>query len=134
MDSLSLILEALVAGVAAGGQATASEVVKDGYHQLKSLIQHKLANQPGAVSVLTKHEEEPAVWEGQLKEILTDVAADQDEAIIQAAQHLLNHLYPQQAAAGKFNVQNSGTIQSLIQSDHAHVTITFDDQPKERKK
>jgi len=64
--------------------------------------------------VLEEHEQEPETYEAPLKKKLADAGADRDEAIINAAQELLKQLKPQEAAAGKFNMQVEGDIKGIV--------------------
>jgi hypothetical protein len=89
MDPLSVIVAALVAGAAAAAKDTAGAAIKDSYQGLKGLIQEKLAGRPAAAVVLEEHEKDPATYEAPLKKKLTEAAADQDAAILQAARTLL---------------------------------------------
>jgi hypothetical protein len=130
MDPITLIVAALVAGATTSAQATAGDAVKDAYDGLKALIQRRFRGRPEAEVVLAKHEEKPQVWEAPLKDALTETAADQDEAIVKAAQQLMSLVDPQQAASGKYNVQITGNVQGLAQGDHQQVTMTFGDKPE----
>ncbi len=126
MEPISLILGALAAGAIAGAQATASEAVKDSYQGLRTLIQSKLADKPSAEIVLAKHEEKPEVWQEPLKAELIEAAADQDQAIINAAQKLmaLVNPNPQQTAMGKY-INQAEKIQGVVQGEQENVTMNF---------
>lgn len=126
MEPISLIIGALAAGAVAGAQATASEAVKDSYQGLRTLIQRKLADKPSAEIVLTKHEEKPEVWQEPLKAELIEAAADQDQAIINAAQKLmaLVNPNPQQTAMGKY-INQAEKIQGVVQGEQENVTMHF---------
>jgi hypothetical protein len=129
MDPLTLIAQALVAGAAASAQSTAGSAVRDGYDALKALILRRFAGQSAAETVLVEHEKAPETWDAPLKLKLSEVDADQDPEIMLAAQHLLSLTNPQQAAAGKYNVQISGSVRGLAQGDHQQVTMTFNEVP-----
>ncbi len=122
MDPVTLIVAALGTGVATGGQAVMSDALKDGYVALKQLIQQKFAGKAEAELALTKYEEQPQVWEVSMKAALIEVQADQDGAIIEAAQRVMALAHPQQAAMGKYNVQISG---GTVQGENANVTQHF---------
>jgi hypothetical protein len=126
MEPISLILGALAAGAVAGAQATASEAVKDSYQGLRTLIQRKLADKPSAEIVLAKHEEKPEVWQEPLKAELIEAAADQDQAIINAAEKLmaLVNQNPKQAAMGKY-INQAEKIQGVVQGEQENVTLNF---------
>jgi hypothetical protein len=125
MDPLTLIVTALVTGATAALKDTATEAVKDAYHGLKGMIQRRFAGKPEAEMALTQAEKKPEVWQEPLKDALKETTADQDEEIITAAQKLMGLLDPQQAAAGKYNVQIAGNVQGLAQGDYQHVEMNF---------
>ncbi len=110
MEPISLIISALTAGA----KQAATQVAPDAYNALKSLIQSKFAGEPKAEMVLEEHEQEPETYEAPLKKKLADAGADRDEAIINAVQELLKQLKPQEAAAGKFNMQVEGDIKGIV--------------------
>ncbi len=132
MDPVTLILTALGAGAAAGGQAIASDAIKDGYAGLKALIQRKFAGKPKAELALTEYESDPETWKAPLKKVLVQEQVDQDNDIIEAAQRVMQLVQPQQAAMGKYNVQITGNVQGFVQGDHQTVHMNFGNEPKEK--
>ena len=132
MDPVTLILTALAAGAAAGGQAIAGDAIKDTYAGLKTLIQRKFAGKPKAELALAEHENDPETWQAPLKKALAEEHLDQDQQIIEAAQKVMHLVQPQQAAMGKYNVQITGNVQGFVQGDHQTVHINFGSEPKER--
>lgn len=131
MDPVTLILAALGAGAASGGQTIATDAIKDAYAGLKTLIQRRFADKPSAELALTEHETDPTTWEAPLKKALLDAEIGQDEDIIEAAQKVMTLIQPQQAAMGKYNVQITGNVQGYAQGDHQQVTMNFGNEPKE---
>ena len=128
MDFISTILTALTAGAAAGGQATASEAVKDAYRALKTLLQKKITgkqNEQNAQLILSKYEEKPVIWKEPLKDELIQMRADQDKEIVRLAQILLELLSQQQATKGTFVIHNTGTMQGIAQGDHNTTTFNI---------
>src|SRR6266704_1853955 len=105
MDPVTLILSALGAGTAAGGQAIASDAIKDSYAGLKTLIQRKFAGKPQSELALNEYESDPEAWHALLKKALMREQVDQDHEIIEAALRVIQLVQPQQAAMGKYNVQ-----------------------------
>jgi hypothetical protein len=99
MDPITLIITALTAGAAAGGQSVASGAIGDAYEGLKLLIQRKFANKPSAEMALSEHEKDPTIWEAPLIKALEQSHADEDEKIIEAAQKLIAQANPEQFAA-----------------------------------
>lgn len=124
MEPISLLLAAL----AVGGQAVAGEVIADVYENLKGYVKRKFVGDPEAEMALAKHAEKPEVWEAPLREALVRHGADKDEEIITAAQQVMTHVNPQQAATGKYNTQITGDVKGLVQGDNARVNMSFGDE------
>ena len=132
MDPITLILTALVSGATASVKDTASQLVKDTYNGLKTLIHNKLAGKPTAEIALAEYEKKPDVWKAPLAEGLKEADIVQDKAIIEAAQKLMTLIQPQQAAQGKYNVQITGNVEGFVQGDYAKVKMTFGNPPQEK--
>lgn len=79
---------------------------------------------------LAQHEKKPEVWEAPLKDALVETGAEEDEAILQAADKLLKLVQPQQVGTGKYNVQ-IGEAQGVVIGDQAQVEMTFGQKTKE---
>jgi len=126
MDPFTLIISALVAGVA----NTANQAVKDAYNGLKALLLRKFADKPKAQETLADHEQDPETYEKPLKKALTEAHIEEDQAILEAAQKVMTLVQPQQAAMGKYNVQNTGTVQGQVVGEHNQVTMQFGDKPE----
>src|SRR5260221_1881428 len=114
MDPLSLILAAITAGAAASAKDTASAAIKDTYQGLKALIQRKFEGKPNAQAALVEYEEDPETYEKPLKKALLETHVDTEQDIVEAAQHILTLIQPQQAAMGKYNIQNTGDRKSVV--------------------
>ena len=110
MEPISLIIAALVAGAA----KAAGDAAPDAYNGLKALIKRKFAGEPKAEMVLEEHETDPETYEAPLKKKLAEAGADKDEEIIKKAQELLEQLKPEEAAAGKFNINVAGDIKGIV--------------------
>jgi hypothetical protein len=123
MDPLSLILTALTTGM----QATASDVVKDAYAGLKTLIQRKFAGKPEAEMALAKHEEKPNVWKAPLTEGLQETGVDQDQDIIVAAQRLIQLAQVHMGDKKSITITIEGPVQGIITADYSTNTQTFGD-------
>ena len=130
MDPITLIESALVAGAAAATKDTASEAIKDAYHSLKNLLLRKFAGKPKAQETLVDHEEDPENYEKPLKKFLTQEHIDQDQDILEAARQLMTLVQPQQIGMGKYNIQNTGTVQGQVIGEHNQVTQHFGELPK----
>jgi hypothetical protein len=108
---ITFILAALAtgaaAGITAGAQDTVSSAFKDAYTALKSLIARKFANKPEAQVALAQHEKDPETWKMPLQKALTEVQADQDQDIVEAAKKLMT-LAQAEGRAGGTSVIASG--------------------------
>jgi len=131
LDPTTLVASAVTAGVAELAKAGVSLAVKDAYGKLKTLLQKRFGGKPEAEMALQQVERKPDVWKEPLKDAIVESGADRDEAIVQAAQSLLKLIQPQQASAGKYNVQ-IGESQGTVVGDNAQVTMTFGDKPKDK--
>jgi hypothetical protein len=125
MDPVTLIVTALTAGAAAGGQSVVTEAIKDAYTGLKALIKRKFAGKPSAEVALTEHENDPQTWQAPLKKALLQEHLDQDAEILQAAQALLDQLQAQpggeqytQSIIGNYNAQVQGSGSASVSVNH----------------
>lgn len=125
MDPVSLIEAALVAGAAASSKDTASQVVKDAYAGLKTLVSRLFADKPKAQVILYEHEADPQTYEKPLKKLLIEAHADQDANLLAAAERVMTLVQPQQIGMGKFTIQNTGPVQGQTIGDHNTLTQTF---------
>src|SRR5262245_56290672 len=101
MDSVTLILTALVAGAALGVKDTASAAVTDAYQGLKALVRRKLAGRKDGERVLARHEQDPQIWDKPLAGELTAAGAGEDANLVAAAQQLMQLVDAAGSAAGK---------------------------------
>jgi len=108
MDPVTLILNALVAGVAAGAKDTASMAISDAYAGLKAKLKTLLANRKDGQLVLARYEESPQTWEVPLSAELAAAGADEDEGLVRAAQAVLSVADEPGWRAGKYTIQVSG--------------------------
>jgi hypothetical protein len=94
MDPLTVIVSAVVAGVAASAKDVVTQAVKDGYAGLKALIVRKFGQKADVEDALAglekKHDSEAR--QAVLKEELQSAGADQDAEVVQQAQVLLELL------------------------------------------
>jgi hypothetical protein len=97
---------------------------------LKALIQRKFEGKPNAQAALVEYEEDPETYEKPLKKALLETHVDTEQDVVEAAQRVLTLIQPQQAAMGKYNIQNTGSVQGQVMGDHANVTMHFGDTPK----
>lgn len=125
MDPITLIVTALVAGAASGLKGVAGDAVKDAYRALEGAIRRRSGTGADVEVALTRVESKPEVWTDPLKDVLAEIGADRDAEIVGAAQTLMSLIDPQQAAAGRYQVQIMGNVQGLAQGDHQHVEMTF---------
>lgn len=122
MDPISLLLAALTAGAAAAAEDTASQAIKDGYTGLKALIHKRFAGKQAAETALAEYEKDKDTWERPLQKSLSEVGADQDEAILQQARQVLRlaNYNLQQTPQGKYGVQ-IGEGKGTVIGDNAQV-------------
>ena len=130
MDPVSLIEAALVAGAAAGAKETTSQAVKDAYTGLKTLLSRLFVEKPHAQIILDEYETDPETYEKPLKKLLTEAHADQDAALLAAAEQVMTLVQPQQIGMGKYTIQNTGTVQGQNIGDHQQITQHFGNPPK----
>jgi hypothetical protein len=119
MDPISMIVAALVSGLAAGVKSGASQAVTDGYQKLKSLLGKHLSSAK-AQETLADHAADPETYDKPLRKVLKEAGADQDPLLLEMARKLLAETDPEGAARGKYTVGHA--VQSAI-GDHATVNI-----------
>ena len=123
MDPMTLIVLAVTTAVT----TTVSETVKQSYASLKKLLSDKFNGEPEAQKALSDVEQSPAQATPALKTAVTTTGADQDEAIIKAAQNVLATAQPEKAAQGKFNVTFNNKVLSANIGDNNTITQTFNE-------
>jgi len=134
MEPIDVIVQALLAGAAAGAKDTCSKVVKDTYEGLKSLLKGRFKGKNKAEGglILGKIEEKPKVWEAPLKDCLDEIGADRDINIIEAAKNMLNLLHQEGATkeifAGDFR-EAEGPVQA---KEIGSITQFFGDKSKDK--
>jgi opacity protein-like surface antigen len=108
MDPISLILAALLTGVAAGVSTSATNAVHDAYLGLREALKRRLAGKPAALDAVEHYVEDPEAWRGNLEVQLGRAGADKDQAILDAAFSLMQLADPAGAGAGKYSVSLIG--------------------------
>ena len=109
MDSIALIITALVAGAA----KASGDIAPDAYNVLKALIQRKFSGKPKAEMILEEHSKDPETYEAPMKKELAEARADKDKEIITTAQKLLEQLDPQNSALGKYKIEFQGEVKGV---------------------
>jgi hypothetical protein len=112
MDPVSLILAALVTGMATGlttgpGEKAAA-AVGEAYRGLRDALRRRLAGRPAAEDAVEQYTADPEAWKGNLEVHLRQAGADQDQAVLEAASSVLRLVDPAGAAAGKYTVNLAG--------------------------
>jgi hypothetical protein len=112
MDPVSLILAALVTGVATGlatgpGEKAAS-AVGEAYRGLRDALKRRLSGRPAAEDAVEQYTQDPEAWKGNLEVHLRQAGVDQDRAVLEAAASVLRLADPAGAAAGKYAVNLAG--------------------------
>ncbi|MEZ4867192.1 MAG: hypothetical protein R3C14_38065 [Caldilineaceae bacterium] len=112
MDSVSLIVSALVAGAVAAGQEMTPQAVRDGYGTLQTLLYRHFAPQPDLVDAVEKVTARPdsAARQEVLKEELERAKADEDQELVALARRLLDLVAEVQAPnAPTYHATNTGS-------------------------
>src|SRR5688500_2776406 len=112
MDPVTLIVSALIAGAASAAQDTASNVVKDAYSGLKTLLQRRFQGKPSAETVLAEAEVDPDTWKKPLAKAVAEHGSDEEVLVL--AQRLLQLLHSQQPASiPQYNVVEASSERSV---------------------
>jgi hypothetical protein len=134
VEPISMITAALAAGAAAAAKETASEVVKDAYTGLKSILRRLFGSEPGAEATLEEYTEaaekgSEALPEEPLRDALAKTGAADAPDAVEAAERVLQEVDPAGAAAGKYTVTVAGNVQGQVVGDRANVTMNFGNPP-----
>jgi hypothetical protein len=108
MEPISLILAALLAGVAKGAGQSAANAVQDAYKGLRDALKRRLVGKPAAEAAVEQYTDDPEAWRGNLEVHLKQAGADQDQAVLDAASSVMRLADPAGANAGKYNVNLAG--------------------------
>lgn len=134
MDPVTLVVSALLGGLAAGLTDTAKAATKDMYDALKARLMKKAEANEDAQDAIAKVEKQPASKARQelLKEELGKLPLENDEDLLKLAQSLLDALREPGDKAGKYNVdiQNS---QGIVVGDQSNVTQNFGDTNQKKQ-
>jgi hypothetical protein len=95
MEPITMILTALSAGATASLQGVVSAAIQDAYAGLKALILKKFGDKPLAKETVEEYEKDPETYQKPMEKNLKESQADQDAAILQAAEKLLEALKAQ---------------------------------------
>ncbi|GAB2519472.1 hypothetical protein GCM10027167_23060 [Nocardia heshunensis] len=128
---MTMIMTALVAGVAKGVGEGASTAVADAYHALKTGLARLFGGNPAAELVLAQHESDPDVWQVPLTKVLTETGADRDEQILAAAEQLLALSVSAGGGSQPYVVNAQGANIGNI-GNHARQTNNFGVAPANR--
>jgi hypothetical protein len=134
MEPITLILAALAAGASAGGldalKDEAKEEVKAAYGKLRALVGNRFreAETVNGEAVLAEYEQDPESFEKGLGKKLAEAAAGDDEALLAAANAVLELVGGQDGRSGKYNVTITGS-QGVQVGDHGTQTNTFTSRP-----
>jgi hypothetical protein len=133
MESITLILTALAAGASAGALDTlkdeAKEAVRAAYGKLRGLISKRFreASTANGEEILAEYEADPESYEKGLGKKLAEADAGTDQALLAAANALLELLDQQGGKSSKYNVTITGS-QGVQVGDHGTQTNTFSSQ------
>jgi hypothetical protein len=92
LDPVSLILAALVTGVATGlatgpGEKVAAAAA-EAYRGLRDALKRRLAGRPAAEDAVEQYVADPKAWKGNLEVHLKQAGVDQDRALLDGAPRL----------------------------------------------
>jgi hypothetical protein len=124
MDPTTLILTALATGASVAAKDTASDIIKDTYQGLKTLIQRKFAGKPVAQELVEKHEQQPEEVKAALGREISENKISDDAEVLTKARELLELQDPEGVKAGKYqiNIHNS---QGVIGHSQGPVHMDF---------
>jgi hypothetical protein len=130
MDAVTLILTALAAGASAGAidelKGETKNKAQVAYGKLHDLVvgRFRVAGTPNAEGTLADYEEDPETCGKILAKKLGAASADQDDAILAAAQALVDILGQQGPEADKYDVTITDS-KGVQVGDHNTQTNTF---------
>jgi hypothetical protein len=128
MDPISLILTALVAGLAQGVGQTAATAVRDAYAGLRTALAQRLSGRQAAQDAVEQYVTDPEAWRGNLEVHLKQAGADRDQAVLDAAATVMRVADPAGARAGKYTVHLAGA-QGVQVGDHNQQSNVFNAPP-----
>jgi len=128
MDPISLILTALVAGLAQGVGQTAATAVRDAYAGLQSALARRFGGRRAAQDALEQYVADPEAWRGNLEVHLKQAGADHDQAVLDAAAAVMRVADPAGARAGKYNINLAGA-QGVQVGDYNRQSNVFNAPP-----
>lgn len=108
MEPISLILAALVAGVAKGTGESATNAVREAYRGLRDALKKRLAGKPAAQEAVEEYAKDPEQWKGNLEVHLRHAGAGTDAAVLDAAATVLRLADPEGTGTGKYHVNLAG--------------------------
>jgi hypothetical protein len=129
MDPITLILTALVAGVATGTldelKGEGREKVKAAYRRLRDLVSRRFGATgiPNAEAILAEYEADPESYKIPLATKLAAADADKDDALVAAARAVVE-LLEQGGKASKYTVTVRDS-KGVIVGDGNYQTNTF---------
>jgi hypothetical protein len=124
MEPISLILAALLAGVATGVGHSAANAVQDAYTGLRDALKRRLAGKAAARDALEQYVVDPEAWKGNLEAHLRQAGADQDRAVLEAAALVMQLADPVGTSTGKYAVNLAGA-QGVQIGDHNQQNNVF---------
>jgi hypothetical protein len=119
-EQLSMIVQALATGAAAGAAGVMGSAVSDGYGVLKSLIRQRFQGREEARQALELDATDSSLWLDRIGADLQESGAVEDQQILAAARELLVLADPGNAT----NFHITGTVNGAVGQFHA--PLTFD--------
>ena len=128
MEPISLILAALLAGVARGAGQSAAKAVQDAYVGLRNSLRRRLAGSPPAQDALEQYTRDPQAWKGNMEVYLRQAGADRDRAVLDAAASVMRLADPAGTRSGKYTINLAGA-QGVQVGDHSRQSNVFNAPP-----
>ena len=133
MDPITAaIAAALTTGTAGVLTEVSKTAIDDAYQALKALLAKKFGPKSQVVQAVDHLEAKPesANRQGGLAEEMIAAQAHQDQEVLEAAEHLLALVQPQQAGFGKFTIQFNAPVQGPVIGNDNTITQQFGEPPK----
>lgn len=136
MDPLTTVLIALGTGASLqAATTTTNEKVKEIYKDLRARVSRRFEDKKVNDLALEEYENERSLARRkQLKKALLEADVAQDEQIVQTAQDLLEHVEPEQAPTGKYEVLPRNIVRGYNEGNYQSVIMNFASETREQQK
>jgi hypothetical protein len=128
MDSLSLIVTALVTGASAGLSDSAKNVVLSAYDEMRALLRARLERKGRSTDVLEPQLDDTEQWELALKEELAAAELGSDEILVAHARRLLElcgSAADTSSTPTRYQASFHGPVGTAVVGDNTKVNVTI---------